>query len=339
MVATGLSTTSGPYLPRVRLNDLLAASFRAAHSSNVKIGIPYVVPSPDDSCEDGSEDWSSGREESVIELPTELSYPILAIGDLHGQRLELERLIRKLETLPGWSDCALVFLGDFVDRGPNVRGTIELVRELLRRLPGGSAIMGNHDLALVRAARLDGGPPSSYWVESYRTRYDCHATFESYLGRAAMTWGGAWQKDLDALREAMPAEHKRFLATLRWVVEAPGHVFVHCGLTPELSAGPEAQVEALRARRWDRKRLRPIPGTNTDTLWEDDYPVWLGADKGLSASPLPYPGKVQVSGHVRVRRPDVNEVRIRLDTSGGCGPLTACLLRSAGAEPMFVPSR
>jgi serine/threonine protein phosphatase 1 len=281
----------------------------------------------------------SEGEESMIELPGDVEYPIVAITDLHGQRLELERLVKKLEKLPEWPACALVLGGDYVDRGPNVRGTIDLVLELLRRPPGGSAIMGNHDLAVVRAAQLDAGPPSPYWIESYRTRYDHHATFESYLGRSPRTWSSAWEKDLDAIREAMPAEHKDFLISLPWFVEASGHVFVHCGLTPELSAGPEEQVEALRAKCWNRKLLKPVPGTNTDTLWEDDYPVWLGADKGLSASPLPYPGRVQVSGHVRVRRPDVKEVRIRLDTSDGCGSLTACLPRSADAESVFVPSR
>jgi serine/threonine protein phosphatase 1 len=275
----------------------------------------------------------------VIELTGDLEYPIIAIADLHGQRLELGRLIRKLEKLSEWPACSLVFLGDYVDRGPNVRGTIDLVLELLRRPPGGSAMMGNHDLALVRAARLDGGPSSPYWIEGYRTRYDHHATFESYLGRSPMTWSSAWQKDLDALREAVPADHKDFLSSLPWVVEAPGHIFVHCGLSPELQVGPEEQVKALRAKRWNRKLLRPVSGTNTDILWEDDYPVWLGADKGLSESPLAYQGKVQLSGHVRVRRPDVNDFRIRLDTSGGRGTLTACLLRSADAEPVFVPSR
>ena len=275
----------------------------------------------------------------MIELPGDLNYPIVAIGDLHGQRLELERLVGKLERLPEWSDCALVFLGDFVDRGLNVRGTIDLVRELLGRPAGGSAIMGNHDLALVHAARLDSGPPSPYWIGRYRTDYDCHATFESYLGRSAMTWGDAWRKDLDILRAAMPAEHKDFLASLPWVVEAVGHLFVHSGLSPELAVGAQEQVEALRERRWDRKLLRSVPGTNTDTLWEDEYPVWLGADRGLSASPLPYPGKVQVTGHVRVGKPEANAVRIRLDTSGGYGTLTGCLLRSADADPLFVSGR
>ncbi len=272
----------------------------------------------------------------MVDLPTNLDYPIIAIGDLHGQRDELERLIERMEKLPEWPDSALVFLGDFVDRGPDVRGTINLVMKLLRRPPGGSAVMGNHDLALVRAARLDGGPASSYWIRRYRTNYDNSETFESYLGRPAMSWGTGWEKDLDALREATPVEHGSFLASLPWVVEAAGHVFVHCGLSPELSASPDEQVSALRAKRWDRESLRPIPGTKTDKLWEDEYPVWLGADRRLSESPLPHPGKIQITGHVRVGKPDVNSVRIRLDTSGGNGTQTGCLLRSADAEPMFI---
>jgi serine/threonine protein phosphatase 1 len=276
---------------------------------------------------------------TVIDLPKVLDYPIIAVGDLHGQRDELEWLVERLEGLPEWPDCALIFLGDFVDRGPDVRGLIDLVIELLRRRPGGSAVMGNHDLALIRAARLDGGPASPYWVDRYQTRYDHDETFESYLGRPPMSWDGAWQEDLEALREAIPDEHKNFLASLPWIVEAPGHLFLHNGLSNELRATPEEQVEALRSRRWNRTLLNPVPGTKTDKLWEDEYPVWLGADRRLSESPLAYPGKVQVTGHERVGKPVVNDVCIRLDTSGGSGTLTGCLFRSAGAEPVFIPSR
>ena len=274
-----------------------------------------------------------------MNLPTTLDYPFVAIGDLHGQLDDLRRLIGRLEVLPEWPDVALVFLGDFVDRNNMVRQTIDYVLELLLRPAGGSAVMGNHDLALTRAARLDGGSPSPFWVDHYRTRYDHEATFESYLGRPAMTWGDAWGKDLDALREAIPEEHKGFLTSLPWLVEAPGHIFLHNGLSNELGASPEEQVEALKAKLWDRKLLNPLAGTATDRLWEDDYPVWLGADRRLSQSPLPHPGKVQVTGHDRVRRPDSNDVRIRLDTSGGRGALTACMLRSATAEPVFLQSR
>jgi serine/threonine protein phosphatase 1 len=268
-----------------------------------------------------------------------LSYPIVAIGDLHGQRAELERLLARLEPLPEWPHCSVVFLGDYVDRGSDVRGTIDLVLRLLDR-PGGAAIMGNHDLALVRAAGLDGDPPSLYWHERYRDAYDGYQkTFESYLGREPLTYGDDWRKDLDALRKAMPERHRAFLSSLPWLAEAAGHLFLHNGLSTELEASAEEQVESLRAKRWDRASLRPIAGTNTDRLWRPEYPVWLGADRGLSPSPLPHPGKVQVTGHVRVRQPDSNGVRIRLDTAGGIGRLTACLLRSARDEPEFFSSR
>ena len=105
-----------------------------------------------------------------------------------------------------WDDCALVFLGDFVDRGEDVPGTIDLVLELLSRRPGGSAILGNHDLALVRAARLDDGPSSPYWIGSYLRRYDHDQTFLGYLGRRPNQGGGQWEKDLEELKGAIPAE-------------------------------------------------------------------------------------------------------------------------------------
>jgi serine/threonine protein phosphatase 1 len=88
-----------------------------------------------------------------------------------------------------------------------------------------------------------------------------------------------------------------------------------------------------------RELLNPVPGTNTDKLWVDEYPVWVGADKGLSESPRRHPSKVQVAGHVQVVKADVNDTRIRLDTSGGSGTLTGCLLRSAVAEPVFLRIR
>jgi serine/threonine protein phosphatase 1 len=99
------------------------------------------------------------------------------------------------------------------------------------------------------------------------------------------------------------------------------------------------QVAALHLKRWDRSTLNPVEGTNTDLLWQDDYPVWIGADKNLSKTPLEFPGKIQVTGHVQVCQPEVNAARIRLDTSGGFGHLTACLVRSAETEPEFISSK
>src|SRR5438105_2161419 len=101
---------------------------------------------------------------AVIELPKTLDYPIVAIGDLHGQRDELRRLVETLERLPEWPEVALVFLGDFVDRGPDVRGAIDLVLGLLRRPARrrpGVEILGRALTDLVRPPRDVRGLPGA----------------------------------------------------------------------------------------------------------------------------------------------------------------------------------
>lgn len=69
-----------------------------------------------------------------------------AIGDIHGFRHSLEALISVLvsEAGMGASDH-LVFLGDYVDRGPDDDGVLKLVMQLERTRPNTIALLGNHD--------------------------------------------------------------------------------------------------------------------------------------------------------------------------------------------------
>lgn len=273
-----------------------------------------------------------------MQLPTVLEYPIVAIGDLHGRRSWLESLVKKLRRHPVWPDARFVFLGDYVDRGDDVGGAIQLVIDLIQEKPGSTGVMGNHDLALVRAAGLD-GPASPAWRKRYAEKYDFHQTFRSYLGRFPRTnFGDGWVEELALLVERMPRAHKDFLASLPWMAEGEGHVFVHCGLSPDLDEPANIQLELLRRKCW-KGYVTPRIGTETHRQFNPEYPVWIGADKRLSENPLPVPGRLIVSGHRQVPKPDVNESRIRLDTSGGMNPpLTACILTSPSAPPEFVAS-
>lgn len=271
-------------------------------------------------------------------LATTLDYPIIAVGDLHGRAAWLAKLVARLERLPEWPAARLVFLGDLGDRCDTVRAAVELVRQLLADKPGSTCVMGNHDLALVRAAGLDDLPPSPYWVERYGSSYDHRYTFESYLGRSPdANHGPEWVEELAALKAAMPADHRALFAGMPWCAEAEGHLFLHCGLSPEFDCPATVQLECLRRKLWERGIVHPKFGTKSDRMFTPEYPVWLGADRKASKFPLAYPGKVQVTGHEFTRRPDANAVRIRIDTSGGTTePLTACLLRGPTAEPVFV---
>ncbi|MBN9117642.1 MAG: metallophosphoesterase [Planctomycetes bacterium] len=272
-----------------------------------------------------------------MQLPTRVGYPVIAVGDLHGRVEWLDKLVARLRERPEWPDAKLVFLGDLVDRWPDVKELVSRVLALLAEKPGSTCVTGNHDLALVRAAGL-GGPPAADWVRRYATNYDHKPTFVSYLGRTPdFLPAGRWEQELADLKSAMPADHRAFLANLPWVAEAEGHVFLHNGLSPELECPASVQVECLRRKLWDRAVVNPRFGTDTAKLFNPEYPVWLGADKRLSENPLRLPGKVQVTGHIKVDAPDANAVRVRIDTSGGVRePLTACVLAGPTAPPAFV---
>ena len=271
------------------------------------------------------------------QLPARIDYPVIAFGDLHGRVAWLDKLVAKLRKRPEWPGAKLVFLGDLVDRHHAVRELVSRVLELIAEKPGSSCVTGNHDFALAKATGLV-GPPSAEWSARYWRNYDHEYTFLSYLDRAPDYKPlGKWEQELAELKSAMPAEHRAFLGNLPWVVEAEGHLFLHNGLSPELDCPATVQLECLHRKVWDRAVVNPRFGTDTDRLFSAEYPVWIGADKRLSARPLPFPGKVQVSGHIHVETPDANPVRIRIDTSGGIAePLTACILTGPGAEPVFV---
>ena len=267
-------------------------------------------------------------------LPTHVEYPIFAIGDLHGQLAWLDQLIAKLERLPEWPTAQLVFLGDLVDRGPSVKQVVARVLELLAAKPGSTCVMGNHDLALVKRGRPRPPATAGLLGRRYHSHYDHRrpsalprSELRPALGRRPRRSPGR-----DAARASRPAcrsavdrrgvgpslSAQRPLAGARLPGDGPG--------------GPPAPEALGPARREPPPRQR-----HSDRLFKPEYPVWLGADKHLSARPLEYPGKVQVTGHVRVEEPDANATRIRIDTSGGeRQPLTACLLRGPHEPPEFV---
>jgi serine/threonine protein phosphatase 1 len=66
---------------------------------------------------------------------------LLAVGDINGYRNKLSRL---LDLVQPSHDDRLVFIGDYVDRGPDVPGTIKLLLDLQREFPGTVFLTGNH---------------------------------------------------------------------------------------------------------------------------------------------------------------------------------------------------
>jgi serine/threonine protein phosphatase 1 len=222
---------------------------------------------------------------------------IYAIGDIHGCYEPLRELLAKIA-----ADCSarangrrpvLIFLGDYVDRGPASHKVLEALVWLQRRPDMEVHLLkGNHEQALLAFLEApEGGEP---WL-----RYGGTQTLTSYGVLAPTAEGGpeAYARARDELLDAMPASHLRLLQTLELMVSAGDYAFVHAGVRP--GAPLAAQVE-------------------DDLLW---------IRQAFLESPGPFE-KVVVHGHTWIdARPQMLEHRIGIDTGAyATGVLTALRL-------------
>jgi len=240
------------------------------------------------------------RKPSELEPEVELSAStdgrlIYAIGDIHGRLDLLEALLRKVAKDAGAARVrqrpVLVFLGDYVDRGPSSKGVIDCIMRLsaVKSLEVRS-LKGNHEQAMLDF--LDDPEFGPTWVQ-----YGGGPTLTSYgvtapQGRQPEAWIAA----RDALAQAVPAHHLRFLTQLELSAQYGDYFFVHAGLRPGVPI--EAQTEQ-------------------DMLWIRDE--FLDERRPFD--------KVVVHGHSPEAEPVMNAVRIGLDTGAyATGVLTAARL-------------
>jgi serine/threonine protein phosphatase 1 len=166
----------------------------------------------------------------------------IAISDIHGCVSELDELLNRMKYMPGRD--RLILLGDYVDRGPDSRGSVERVMALVRE--GAIALRGNHDQRLVDLARHG----DEHTIHKFIT-HGGMATASSYLEEAIVpsewTFGSeASIRILEKLRVLLNgkyAEHVDFLQALPLYVEDERHLYVHAGIHPDYSGNWREQPE------------------------------------------------------------------------------------------------
>ena len=145
---------------------------------------------------------------------------IFAVGDIHGC---YDRLRALLDRIPlDWSRDQLVFMGDYIDRGPQSFEVVEHLIGLQELHPDIVFLKGNHEQMLA-----------DYLLGKDRMLYLYNGgqqTLESYLRNGAP---GEFP---------IPPRHRRFFDTLRLFHETDAFIFVHAGLRqglPLAEQGPE----------------------------------------------------------------------------------------------------
>jgi serine/threonine protein phosphatase 1 len=174
-----------------------------------------------------------------------------AVGDIHGDLAALRLLFERLPELT--ADDTVVFLGDYIDRGPDSAGVVAWVRAFQATSPARViALRGNHEDAWLQV--VDEG-----WPEFIFPRGNgCLESLRSFTGRAAPT---DEESPTSAELEEMFAA--KFLpdAVIAWMRELPFFyedehaIYVHAGIKRVGDGFPHpSEVEPQKALLWLRDR-------------------------------------------------------------------------------------
>lgn len=170
-----------------------------------------------------------------------------AIGDVHGCLDQLVSLIRAIardnDARRPVRNVHLVMMGDLIDRGPDSRGVIDVLRA--RPLPGFryNFIAGNHEELLLRI--IDGEDrlvPD--WLE-----FGGMECARSYGVEPARLFNQPADIQAGLIRQAVPSSHVAFLRECADSVRFGDYLFVHAGIRPRVPI--EAQV--AQDLRWIRE--------------------------------------------------------------------------------------
>ncbi|AIE85670.1 serine/threonine protein phosphatase [Fimbriimonas ginsengisoli Gsoil 348] len=196
--------------------------------------------------------------------------------------------MQQIHELPLAEDDRIVFVGDYVDRGPEVALTLDLLIQLRDQRPNTIFLRGNHDQSMMDVRDLlDPGRETEL-------RFDDVSWWFQYGGRQTMaSYGG----ENDWYRQ-VPPTHWQFLETTGMEHRESGYIFVHAGLLPK----GMRWFDAADPRLWIREAFLES---------DDDFggTVVFGHTPTRDGEPLVQPNKIGI------------------DTGAAYGgPLTAALL-------------
>ena len=217
---------------------------------------------------------------------------IYAVGDVHGCSDRLRAMHREIArdlVADPVAEAQVVHLGDYVDRGPDSAGVIELLLQPPFP-PGGDGpvprvvnLMGNHEeMMLTALADADTAP---HWIAN-----GGDASLES--------WGVALRTRARDWAAAVPPRHLAFMRGLPLMHAAGGYIFVHAGLRPRVPLARQSRLDML----WIREPFLSYAGD--------------------------FPGVV-VHGHTPDGEPVVRHNRIGIDTGACMGGSLTCLVLEA----------
>jgi serine/threonine protein phosphatase 1 len=139
---------------------------------------------------------------------------LYAVGDIHGMR---DRLVELVESLPLAKDDHLVFVGDYVDRGPDSFGVVEYLLGLRKRQRC-TFLLGNHE---------------SMFLSFLGWRGELYFGSEAFLHNGGETTLRSYGYFEAKGKFRLPPDHEAFYRSLVLSYAEGEYLFLHAGLSRE----------------------------------------------------------------------------------------------------------
>src|SRR5262245_53927524 len=163
--------------------------------------------------------------------------PTIAIGDIHGNLSALEDLLEKVMPALSKRDH-LVFLGDYIDRGPDSRGCVERILRARAEAPCPVvALLGNHEQWMIKTWK-NHASHSWIWNEGFETIRSYSIEAAERLEAELRAAGSRVLKErvhvgYEAFFDQLPPSHAAFFRELRTYYETEDVICVHAGIDPQ----------------------------------------------------------------------------------------------------------
>ena len=241
---------------------------------------------------------------SVARIPD--GQRVYAIGDIHGCLDQLNKLHQLIlddacDALASDMTVTLVYLGDYIDRGPQSKRVIDC---MVGDWPSGIDpvfLRGNHEATLLNF--LDDPNVLNAW-----RNFGGVETLHSYgVDVGLLREVGGLETIQGKFRALLPSDHLQFYQTLQTTAMIGDYFFVHAGVRPGVSLDQQKEE---------------------DLLWIRDE--FLESNK--------FHGKVIVHGHSPQEQPEIWSNRINVDTGAYLTGKLTCLVLE-GSDKRCIESQ
>lgn len=230
---------------------------------------------------------------SLKEAALPAGHRAYVVGDIHGRADLLAPLLERIaadRARHNDRQSHIIFLGDYVDRGPTSKDVVDMMIDLSRADSSIIMLKGNHEAAMMTF--LQDPLKGKRWLH-----YGGDTTLKSYgvdVDLAALD-----EKSIDRIirsfRRKLPDSHLQFFGTLQSSFTLGDYFFVHAGVDPANPVDEQREHDML----WIRNSFLSHEG-----LYE----------------------KVIVHGHSIIPEPEFKENRIGIDTGAFYSNVLSCLV-------------